>query len=121
MKIKIIEPYDLNPKYDQRSLTPNPGPIVVASLLDQAGHQVEVVSEYVTKFNAETIDEADLIVAKGQGNYETLSEVEKDIYFLLKVKCPVIARDLDCAIGSLVLRRSRCMSAEPQPARIGAG
>ena len=53
--------------------------------------------------------EADLIIAKGQGNYETLSEVDKHIYFLLKVKCPVIARHIGCPMGSLVLRDShRC-------------
>ena len=51
-------------------------------------------------------DEAGLIIAKGQGNYETLSEVEHEIFFLLKAKCPVIARDLDCDVGTLVLRRS---------------
>ena len=47
----------------------------------------------------ERFDSADLIIAKGQGNYESLSEVEKDIYFLLKAKCPVIARDLGCEVG----------------------
>ena len=47
---------------------------------------------------------ADLIVAKGQGNYETLSEADKSIVFALKAKCPVIARDLGCDIGELVLR-----------------
>jgi len=51
-------------------------------------------------------DEADLVIAKGQGNYETLSDVPKDIFFVLKAKCPVIARDLSCEVGSLVLRRS---------------
>jgi len=51
-------------------------------------------------------DEADLIIAKGQGNYETLSEVRKDIFFALKAKCPVIASDLGCEVGELVLRRS---------------
>jgi len=51
-------------------------------------------------------DEADLVIAKGQGNYETLSDVTKDIFFILKAKCPVIARDLGCEVGSLVLRRS---------------
>ncbi len=49
--------------------------------------------------------EAGLVVAKGQGNYETLSEVERDIWFMLKVKCPVIARDIGCAVGTSVLRR----------------
>jgi len=56
-------------------------------------------------------DKADLIIAKGQGNYETLSEVEKDIFFILKAKCPVIARHLGCQVDSMVLRRSRCVKA----------
>ncbi len=51
-------------------------------------------------------NETELIIAKGQGNYETLSETEKDIFFLLKAKCPVVAKHLGCRIGSLVLRRS---------------
>jgi len=59
----------------------------------------------------ERFTKADLIIAKGQGNYETLSEADKDIYFLLKAKCPVIARDIGCEIGSLVLRRSKLSTA----------
>jgi len=55
--------------------------------------------------------EADLIIAKGQGNYETLSEVDKEIFFLLKVKCPVIARDIGCEIGTMVLRRASAAAA----------
>jgi len=49
---------------------------------------------------------ADLIIAKGQGNYETLSGVPKDIFFLLKIKCPVIARDIGCEVGAMVLQRN---------------
>lgn len=51
-------------------------------------------------------DEADLVIAKGQGNYETLSNTPKHTFFLLKAKCPVIARDLDCEVGAMVLRES---------------
>ena len=50
---------------------------------------------------------ADLVIAKGQGNYETLSDVEKDIFFLLKVKCFVIAKHIGCPVDSLVLLRSK--------------
>jgi len=50
---------------------------------------------------------ADLVIAKGQGNYETLSDVDKDIFFLLKVKCPVIGRDVGHGVGAMVLRRAR--------------
>ncbi len=50
---------------------------------------------------------ADLIIAKGQANYETLSDVEVDaeIFFLLLVKCPVIAQDAGWKVGDLVVAR----------------
>lgn len=48
-------------------------------------------------------DRADLVIAKGQGNYETLSDVDKDTFFILKAKCPVIARHLRCEIGRMML------------------
>ncbi|MCK5225346.1 MAG: DUF89 family protein [Planctomycetes bacterium] len=51
-------------------------------------------------------ERADLIIAKGQGNYETLSEVDKNIFFLLRAKCPVIARHLNCECGSMVIAKS---------------
>ncbi len=47
---------------------------------------------------------ANLIISKGQGNYETLSEEKKPIFFLLKAKCPVIARHLGVDTGSIVLK-----------------
>lgn len=44
--------------------------------------------------------EADLIISKGQGNFETLSEVKAPIYFLLTVKCPVVNDHLFQLTGS---------------------
>jgi uncharacterized protein with ATP-grasp and redox domains len=52
-------------------------------------------------------EKADLVIAKGQGNYETLSDVDKNIFFILKAKCPVIAKDLDCEVGEMILRKSK--------------
>lgn len=51
-------------------------------------------------------ENADLIIAKGQGNYETLSDVKKNIFFVLKAKCPVIAKHIGCELGSLIFLRS---------------
>ena len=69
---------------------------------DAPGTILELCSE---KFQ-EVFRQADLVIAKGQGNYETLSGVnDKDIFFLLKVKCPVIAQDLECECGSIVVKR----------------
>jgi len=49
-------------------------------------------------------EKAKLIISKGQGNYETLSEEKKPIFFLLKAKCPVIARDIGCEPGDIILK-----------------
>lgn len=46
---------------------------------------------------------ADLVISKGQGNYETLSDEKRPIFFLFMAKCPVIARHVDCGIGEIVL------------------
>jgi len=47
---------------------------------------------------------SDLILSKGQGNYESLSEEHRPIFFLLNVKCSVIAEDIHCNVGDLVLK-----------------
>jgi len=46
---------------------------------------------------------SDLVIAKGQGNYETLNEENARIVFLLRAKCPVIARDIGCAVDEPVI------------------
>jgi len=51
--------------------------------------------------------EADVVIAKGQGNYESLSDARRPVFFLLKAKCHVVAEDLGCEVGALVLKRSR--------------
>lgn len=55
-------------------------------------------AEFVRKFQ-----EADLVIAKGQGNFETLNDAPKKIFFLLKAKCPVVAEHIGCALNSMLL------------------
>jgi hypothetical protein len=50
-------------------------------------------------------DEAQMIVAKGQANYETLSGEGERLFFLLQTKCHVIAEDVGAPQGSIVLKR----------------
>lgn len=52
----------------------------------------------------ERMQEADMVISKGQGNYEALSEVSANIFFLLKAKCPVIADDLGVEVGDIILK-----------------
>jgi hypothetical protein len=46
---------------------------------------------------------ADMIISKGQGNFESLSGETRDIFFLFMVKCPVVAKETGCKMGDIVL------------------
>lgn len=48
-------------------------------------------------------EQADLIVAKGQGNFETLNETPANLFFLFQVKCPVVSAFLQKPLGTFVL------------------
>ncbi len=55
--------------------------------------------EFINRFNS-----ADMVISKGQGNYEGLSGVQRSVFFLLKAKCPVIAKDLGVEEDAIVLK-----------------
>jgi len=46
---------------------------------------------------------ADTVIVKGQGNYETLNEENKNIFFILRAKCQVVARELKVNLGDQLL------------------
>jgi hypothetical protein len=48
--------------------------------------------------------EADLIVSKGQANFETLDETSRPVLFVLKAKCPEVGRELGVAMGDVVAK-----------------
>lgn len=52
-------------------------------------------------------DRVDLVISKGQGNFEALSDAPRPVYFLLKAKCPKIAHALDVEVGDYVLTAGR--------------
>ena len=49
-------------------------------------------------------DSSKFIISKGQGNYEALSNERRPIFFLLKVKCPVIAIDIGAREGDIICK-----------------
>jgi len=52
----------------------------------------------------ELLDSAEFVLAKGQGNYEGLSDDNRPLFFLLKAKCRLIANDLGVTVGDIVLK-----------------
>jgi len=59
-------------------------------------------------------EEADLIIAKGQGNFETLSDIDKPIFFLFTVKCSLVAEHVQEPLGGLVVKAGQ---GRPQKAK----
>jgi len=83
------------------------GLLDIVEVIDNGSDAPGTILEDCSEAFRKRFNEADLVIAKGQGNYETLNEVEGNLFFLLKVKCPVIARDIGCEVGTMVLRRGR--------------
>ena len=54
--------------------------------------------------------EADLIISKGQGNLETLSDVDAPLFFLLTVKCPAVGAVVDAPVGALVVKPASALN-----------
>jgi uncharacterized protein with ATP-grasp and redox domains len=78
----------------------------LVTVMDNGSNIPGTVLEKCSKEFRECFAHADLIIAKGQGNYETLSGSKKNIFFLLKAKCPVISGHMACEPGSFIVKRS---------------
>ena len=75
----------------------------IVNVIDNGSDAPGTILESCSEAFRRRFDKSDLIIAKGQGNYETLSNIDKNIFFMLQPKCVVLARHLGCEIGSLVL------------------
>lgn len=82
----------------------------IVSVIDNGSDAPGTILENCSKQFCRRFNEADLVIAKGQGNYETLSDMDKNIFFILKAKCPVIARDLGCEVGEMILRKNEAFN-----------
>lgn len=52
----------------------------------------------------QALEDADLIIAKGQANLESLDETDYPVFFLLKAKCPIIAELTGRQTGDIVFQ-----------------
>lgn len=63
-----------------------------------------IVMKYASDDFKKTFEKADMIISKGQGNYEGLSDTNKRVFFLLVAKCPLVAKDIGADVGKLILK-----------------
>ncbi len=79
----------------------------IAEIISTGCDAPGTILKYCSKDFLKIYENANMIISKGQGNYEALSSEDRSIFFLLKAKCPIIARDLDVKSGDIILRGKR--------------
>jgi len=78
----------------------------VCSLISSGVNTPGFVYDRANKASQELYDSADLIITKGMGNYECLSDVKREnLFFLLKVKCNVVATSIGKEVGDIICKR----------------
>lgn len=82
----------------------------IINVIDNGSDAPGTILENCSQDFQRRFDKADLIISKGQGNYETLSDINKNIFFILRAKCPVIARHLGCEIGNMILTKNKAIT-----------
>ncbi len=71
---------------------------------DQTISTPGVVMEYASDEFKEYFEKSDMVISKGQGNYEGLSSTNRRVFFLLVAKCPLVANDIESNVGKLILK-----------------
>jgi len=79
----------------------------VAKIISSGSDAPGTLLKYCSPEFIRLYQNVELIISKGQGNYEALSEEDRPIFFLFRAKCPVIAKNVGCNIGDMVLKGRR--------------
>ena len=88
---------------------------------DLAGLEIEKLAEiidtgvstpgfnlkFANKLSKKLFYEADMVISKGMGNFECLyNECKRSVFYLFKVKCEVVAREVKANIGEYVFLKN---------------
>ncbi|GEA32952.1 damage-control phosphatase ARMT1 family protein [Clostridium diolis] len=78
-----------------------------AEVIDNGDGSLGTVLNRTSYGFKEVYKKADVVIAKGQANYECLSEEKKNIYFLLMTKCDVIANDIGVSEKRMICMKNK--------------
>ncbi len=81
----------------------------VAELIDSGSSFAGTIPELTSQPFRGLFEEADLVISKGQGNYETLENTGREVFFVFKVKCAFVARYSCLPLGSLLIGRGESL------------
>jgi hypothetical protein len=78
----------------------------VCEVIDNGSEAVGTILEWTSRLFQRTFEDAQMVISKGQGNFETLVGNEKKIFFLFQSKCDVVSKELGLSTGSMLLKKS---------------
>lgn len=78
----------------------------ICEVIDNGSDAVGTILPWTSSAFQKLFRNAELIVSKGQGNFETLTGIQKNIFFLFQSKCDVVSKELGLSNGSMLLKKS---------------
>ncbi|MBS3742140.1 MAG: DUF89 family protein [Candidatus Cloacimonetes bacterium] len=76
----------------------------LATIIESGSSSPGLLIKNTTSEFKKLFQKADMVISKGQGNFEGLSEEDRPIFFLLKAKCEVIANNMGVSKDDIVLK-----------------
>lgn len=83
------------------------GLTAVCPIIDNSGAFVGSPLSLISPEFRQRLETADMIVGKGQGNYETIDDFPGNVFLILKAKCDAIARHMGVRKGQVALISTR--------------
>ena len=84
----------------------------VCKVIDNGSDSVGTILEWTSPEFRQRYARFPLVISKGQGNFETLNDPEKAIFYLFQSKCDVVSKELGLSLGSMILKKSRIAEIE---------
>ena len=83
----------------------------VCDVIDNGGAFIGSPLNQVPQTFLDRMAQADIIIGKGQGNYETVDEFDGNVFLILRAKCEIIAKHMGVRFGQVGLISIRRRSA----------
>lgn len=87
----------------------------VCPVIDNGGPFIGAPLSQIPAWFRERMEAADVIVGKGQGNYETIDDFPGNVFLILKTKCEIIAEHMGVKKGQVALISTRARNNVASP------
>ncbi|MBN1823017.1 MAG: DUF89 family protein [Endomicrobiales bacterium] len=83
-----------------------------ANIITSGAETAGAVLKFCSRRFLDVFKNSDMVISKGQGNFEALSGSKRRVFFLLMAKCPVVAEHISslgagCKVGDIILYHRR--------------